>query len=273
MKPYYEDEWVTIYHGDCRDVVLLLPCVDLVFTSPPYGEQRDYESGRGASWQEMVPAALASVSLADDGQMLVNLGLVHRDGEVVQYWDSLIDVLRAKGYRLFGWYVWDQGFGLPGNWGGRLGPSHEWVFHFNKQAKTLAKFIRTQERLPSGNGLRAADGSIKPKHSPQLCGQSYKIPDSVIRIYREMRREHEHPAVFPKEFASFWLKAFDGTVLDPFMGSGTTLRAAKDLGRKAIGIEIEERYCEIAAKRCNEAQPSMYHQLEVKESQGLLIST
>jgi DNA modification methylase len=270
---YYRDDYVEIWHGDARQIAPTLPEVDFILTSPPYGEQRHYGFDKGEfCWEKVVPPALASISLAKNGQMLVNLGLIHKDGEVVQYWDALICALRMKGYRLFGWYPWDQGFGLPGDWNGRFAPSHEWVFHFNKNSKTPNKFIRTQDRRLSGNGLRSADGTIKPKSSPDLCGQPYKIPDSVIRINREMRREHEHPAPFPLEFAKFWLHAFDGNILDPFMGSGTTLRAAKDLGRKAIGIEIEERYCEIAAKRCNEAQPSMYRLLEVRESQGALIN-
>ena len=70
-----------------------------------------------------------------------------------------------------------------------------------------------------------------------------------------MRRDVDHPAVFPERLPRFVIETYSDageTILDPFMGSGTTLRAAKDLGRKAIGIEIEERYCEIAAKRLSQ---------------------
>jgi len=83
----------------------------------------------------------------------------------------------------------------------------------------------------------------------------------------------QHPTQKPLPLIKELLTLFSlgGIVLDPFMGSGTTLRAAKDLGRRAIGIEIEERYCEIAARRCNEAQPSLYHLLESSERQGGLL--
>ena len=81
MKPYYEHAGITIYHGDCRDVLPTLPPSDLVVTSPPYAEQRNYGFEKGAFvWDLVVPPALSAVNLSHDGQVLVNLGLVHRDG-------------------------------------------------------------------------------------------------------------------------------------------------------------------------------------------------
>ena len=247
MKPYYQDDFVTIYHGDCREVLPTLDRAEVLFTSPPYAEQREY--GRsGEPWNAVVPPALVS-ACAD--QVLVNLGLVHQHGEVCEYWTPLIEAMRKAGHRLFGWYVWDQGSGLPGDWNGRFAPSHEFIFHFNRAGSTLEKTVpcRSIGRTISGTGLR---GKVTPKGKFSQQGaqvQERKVPDSVIRITREMRRDIDHPARFPVALPSFVLAAFPGLVLDPFMGSGTTLRAAKDLGRKAIGIEIEERYCEIAAQR------------------------
>jgi DNA modification methylase len=66
------------------------------------------------------------------------------------------------------------------------------------------------------------------------------------------RNNGGHPAPYPRKFAEFMLRAWDGTVLDPFMGGGTTLLAALGMGRDAVGIEIDERYCEIAAKRLSQ---------------------
>ena len=247
--PYYEDDSCVIYHGDCREV---LPSIeaDVLFTSPPYAQQRDYGGALSDEpWDQIVPPALASTSA---GQVLVNLGLVHRDGAVDEYWMPLLDAMRAEGHRLFGWYVWDQGWGLPGEWSGRFAPSHEFIFHFNRKATALYKTERSRsfgQRI-SGTGLRGKS-TTKGAFTGQgnLVGE-WKVPDSVVRVTREMRRDIEHPARFPLALPMKVLSAFTGdTILDPFMGSGTTLRAAKDLGRKAIGIEIEERYCEIAAKR------------------------
>lgn len=252
MKPYYEQSGITIYHGDCREVVANIPCVDLVVTSPPYGNQRDYE-GTADDWNDIVPPALAGVPSHENTQIVVNLGLIHRDGEVVEYWNALTSTMRFAGWRLFGWYVWDQGSGLPGDWCGRFAPSHEFVFHFNKKSCQLEKPVPcvSYGRRITGTGLRGSDGTT----SDRMTGDGdpvnkTKIPDSVIRVTREMRRCVDHPAVYPVRFAAELITAFPGgIVLDPFMGSGTTLRAAKDLGRRAIGIEVVERYCEIAARR------------------------
>jgi DNA modification methylase len=188
--------------------------------------------------------------------MLVNLGLVHRDGEVITYWEPMIATLRAFGYRLFGWYPWDQGCGLMGDWNGRFAPSHEFVFHFNKAAKTPNKLVpcKSAGLKQHGTGIRGKDGKAKAKSHDGRPIQPFRIPDSVIRINRHMARgpETEHPAVFPIALADWLIRAYtaDGQiVLDPFTGSGSSLVAAYRSGRKAIGIEIEEKYCEIAAKR------------------------
>jgi DNA modification methylase len=255
MTPYYEASGITIYHGDCREVLPRCAPVDYLFTSPPYLDQRTYGANAADQWDEIVPPAIASAPMTERGQMIVNLGLVVRDGEVIEYWQSLLSRCRNAGYRLAGWYVWDQSFGLPGEWGGRFGPSHEWLFHFNASGAAPAKFVPCQTRLGTvnGSGLRRKDGTTAPRMSGH--GKEYgthKIPDSVIRICREASRvgdEAKHPARFPLDLPQFLLQAFPGTVCDPFMGSGTTLVAAKRLGRKAIGVELEEKYCEIAAKR------------------------
>ena len=251
MKPYYDADGITIYHGDCREVLPNQRC-DLLFTSPPYGNQRDY-TRTGFVWDDVVPPAL--IQSPSNAQVIVNLGLIHSDGEVLPYWDSLICAMRKAEFRLFGWYVWDQGFGLPGNWSGRLAPSHEWIFHFNVDARQPNKWVQSQERPASGRGLRKADGTVGAKSSPDKCGQPFKVADSVIRVYREMRRVWSHPALFPVELPVHMIQSYSDPadmVLDPFMGSGTTLVAAKNLGRKAIGIEIEERYCQIAAERLSQ---------------------
>jgi DNA modification methylase len=248
MQPYYERGDIRIYHGDSREIAPQLPASDLVVTSPPYADQRRYGFKKGEfRWDHVVPRALAGVNLAPDGQMLVNLGLVHRDGEVVCYWEPLIHTLRSFGYRLFGWYPWDQGDGLPGDWHGRLAPSHEWVFHFNRDSKRPNKTIACKHAGAKSTsiGLMAGGWSF----ASTLVAEC-KIPDSVIRVTRHKgANEGGHPAPYPVAFADFMMRAWDGTVLDPFMGGGTTLLAAYRLHRPAIGIEIDESYCEIAAKR------------------------
>lgn len=254
MKPYYDEDGCTIYHGDCREVLPRLEPCDLLFTSPPYGAQRDYAAPIG-DWSELVPPIMEKIQHLAKSQVLINLGLIHRDGEVIEYWRPLLNAARAAGWHHFGWYSWDQGDGLPGDWNGRLAPSHEFIFHFNKAARAVNKIVKCRRAgdVTCRTGLRQKDGSISGWSHGTV--QEYKIPDSTLRITRQMARngfEAEHPAVFPLELPCFIIRAFSDEcelVLDPFMGSGTTLRAAKDLGRRVIGIEIEEKYCEIAAKR------------------------
>ena len=276
MKPYYEDQHITIYNEDCRHVLPQIQNIGLCLTSPPYLNQRDYTLS-SFDWYSVVPSALSSVQLAERGQMLVNLGVVHQNGEVVPYWNELAKRLQSEGFKFFGQYVWDQGFGLPGDWNGRLAPSCELLFHFNRQARQINKIVKCSKagHNPSTTGLRGKDGQVKTK--AYSCIQDIKIPDSVIRIMREQNRTDlaaSHPARFPKAFADFLIRAFGhpgDIVLDPFMGSGTTLYAAKELQYRCIGIEIEERYCEMAAIRCS--QENLFGAPELAEAEQTSTNT
>lgn len=271
-------EGVTLYLGDCREILPTLGKVDAVVTSPPYGQQRDY-GHKINDWADVV-GALASTPCDGSTQVLVNLGLIHRDGMVVEYWDPFKERMAAAGWRFFGWYVWDQGSGMAGDWNGRLAPSFEFVFHFNRAAIQVNKTKPTLfgGRQHSGN-IRKADGTSKIKSHDGRPVQPVKIPDSVIRTPRETSSgpEAAHPARFPEAFARELIAPFTNpgeTVVDPFLGSGTTGAAAVKLGRAFIGIELEQKYFDIACKRISEAtrQPDLFVEAKISPEQTSFLS-
>jgi len=94
----------------------------LMFTSPPYAQQRDYGAAKEkvGDWDALMQGVFAAAPVCADAQVLVNLGLIHRDSEWQPYWEGWVEWMRTSGWRRFGWYVWDQGPGLPGDWNGRL---------------------------------------------------------------------------------------------------------------------------------------------------------
>ena len=231
---------------------------DLCFTSPPYGQQRDYTAegkAKVSDWDGLMRGVFANLPMGDAGQVLVNLGMIHRDGEWIPYWDGWISWMREQGYRRFGWYVWDQGSGLPGDWNGRFAPSHEFIWHFNRTSIEPEKFIskkpeNVKARNKGGSTMRGKDGKCVELTSPESSAQPNKIPDSVVRINR-MHGGHgiDHPAIFPVELPAFAMQAWPGVAYDPFLGSGTTLIAAEQLGRKCYGMEISPQYCDVIVKR------------------------
>lgn len=233
---------------------------DLCFTSPPYSQQRDYESGGIADWDALMQGVFSILPVTHEAQVLVNLGMIHRDGEWMPYWDGWVEWMRAAGWRRFGWYVWDQGFGLPGDWNGRLAPSHEWVFHFNREAerarKTKAKNAEnTGARYKGQSTMRGKDGVLKAFSSPGASAQANKIPDSVIRVTRQVGtigKGLDHPAVFPVGLAVEMITAFSDPgdiVYEPFCGSGTQLVAAEKEGRVCYAMELAPVYVDIAKVR------------------------
>ncbi len=206
MTPYYEHAGITIYHGDCREILPGLTGVGAVVTDPPYGI--GYESGRDGSLPRTIQGD-ADTSLRD-----WMLGLYDEDFPIVAFatW-RCVPPRRPRGC-----LVWHKNLNSMGDlafpWGGDF--ELAWVF---------------------GHGWAGHRGSAVLRGRTVVTWNS----GAAKRLH-----PHEKPVDL---LAQILEKAPPGTILDPFMGSGSTIRAAKDLGRRAIGIEIEERYAEIAAKR------------------------
>lgn len=230
----------------------------LLFTSPPYGNQRAYTTGGISDWDRLMQGVFQHLPsiLADDGQALVNLGLIHRDGEWQPYWQGWVEWMRGQGWRRFGLYCWDQGPGLPGDWNGRLAPAFELVFHFNRVARQANKIVpcKWAGTANYGSGLRAADGEVKGYTHTGMPVQDMRIPDSVLRISRHKARgiEVEHPAVFPVALPEFILRAYtdeDQIAFEPFSGSGSTIVAGQRTGRRVRAIELAPSYVDLTIAR------------------------
>ncbi|MBU9223781.1 site-specific DNA-methyltransferase [Burkholderia multivorans] len=243
----------------------------LCFTSPPYGNQRDYTTGGIADWDVLMRGVFAQLPMVGDGQVLVNLGLIHRDNEFVPYWEAWIGWMRTKGWRRFGWYVWDQGPGMPGDWAGRFAPSFEFVFHFNRASRKPNKIVpckfagqETHLRADgSSTAMRGKDGEVGGWTHAGQPTQDMRIPDSVIRVMRHKGKIGEgidHPAVFPVALPQFVIKAFSDTgdlVFEPFGGSGSTMLAAQRTGRVCRSVEIAPEYVDVAIRRFRQNHPEV----------------
>lgn len=202
MNPYYERGGITIYHGDCREI---LPHVqaDVLVTDPPYGI--DYDGGASQKNSQSLGCIVGDSEPFDPEFMLG-----FRD---VLTWGANNYARRLPESGQF--YVWDKV--LKNDLGVRIA---ECEFAWHKLG-------------------------TKPRMFRHLWSGAYRASESGVRS--------QHPTQKPVALMSWCISLVaEGVIADPFMGSGTTLRAAKDLGRKAIGIEIEERYCEIAAKRLSQ---------------------
>jgi site-specific DNA-methyltransferase (adenine-specific) len=196
LTPYYQHGGITIYHGDCREVLPEVRFgVDAVVTDPPYGHGQKWAGG---TWATNPIYELA----------------FKWDAHPVPL-DLLLEVIGVARRSIV--------------WGGNyysLPPSRCWLSWIKAQSMpTMADF--------------------------ELAWTNLDRPAKAFKELRNPDGKREHPTQKPLSLMR-WCIGFvpgDGAVLDPFMGSGTTLLAAKELNRRAIGIEIEERYCEIAARR------------------------
>ena len=243
----------------------------LCFTSPPYGNQRDYASGGITDWDGLMRGVFVRLPVAEDAQVLINLGLIHRDNEVIPYWDGWLGWMRTQGWRRFAWYVWDQGPGMPGDWSGRLAPSFEFIFHFNRQSRKPNKIVPCKHAGQdshlradgSSTAMRGKDGEVGGWTHTGQPTQDKRIPDSVIRVMRhkgKIGRDIDHPAVFPVALPEFILDAYSDSgdiVFEPFGGSGTMMLAAERTGRRCRAVEIAPEYVDVAVKRFQQNFPDV----------------
>lgn len=239
MKPFYDDGAVTIWHGDARDVLPSIDCPDVAIVDPPYGET-------ALAWDRWVPGwpgVLASAgvkSMWTFGSMRMFLQHVAEfDG-----WSFGQDV------------VWEKHNG-SGFHADRFKRVHEHATHWYRGPWAD---VFHQPQMTADAVKRTVRHKRKPTHHlGKIDPGSYQSTDDGPRLMRsvlKVRSTHgsalhptEKPAGILEPLVAYSVPG-GGVVLDPFAGSGSTLAVAKASGRRAVGIEADERYCEIAATRC-----------------------
>ena len=261
--------------GDCTDPAVVERVMqgekaELCFTSPPYSDMREYKSEDAAEISKLkkfIPAIKPNSEYC-----VVNLGIKVKDRKIVQYWDEYVREAETAGYSLLCWGVWDKlEAGSVSNQSAMFAIEHEWIFVFGTEFK---KLNRTLEKSPddakrrqydrkdsqgrSIRGVRQADGTMRD--STRGEAYEYKNLPSVVQVKPYKARGDNttgaHPAVMPVELPTIYIEAITDKgqlVIEPFLGSGTTLIACENTGRKCRGIEISPDYCAVILQRFQDA--------------------
>jgi len=222
MKPYYQDEWVTIYHGDCREILPELPKVDLVLTDPSYGVNfkksgEPYMAGDSVNLMPLILPMLYKL-LKPEGALFIFSSVA-----------NLKDFLYSfeTYFKMHNIIIWDK-----------VNPIYPHSkAHFQMQYEPI---------IYGSRGLHY----IKAKR-----------PSDIVRCPIVRGKKRVHPTQKPVELLVELLNPLLVTgqlILDPFLGSGTTALASIKTKNKCIGIEIEEKYCEIAANRCSQSVMKLF---------------
>lgn len=259
-----------IYTGDSKEQLKLLPddCVDLIVTSPPYADQRKNTYGgirpdNYVEWFLPISEQLFRV-LKPTGTFILNIKEKVVDGERSTYVIELILEMRKQGWLWTEEFIWHKKNCYPGKWPNRFRDSWERLLQFNKNRKfnmyqeavmvSMGDWANSRlKKLSDVDKVRANSrvGSGFGKNISNWIDRDKAYPTNVLHLATECNNKN-HSAAFPEELPEWFIKLFTkeyDMVLDPFMGSGTTLIAANRMKRNALGIDIMEEYCEMARKQ------------------------
>lgn len=255
--------------GDCKDVLNQIPenSIDLIFTSPPYADQRKNTYGGIApdeyvEWFLPIAQELLRV-LKPTGTFILNIKEKVVEGERSTYVMELILALRKQGWFWTEEFIWHKKNSYPGKWSNRFRDSWERLLQFNKDKKF--NMYQDAVKVPIGDWAKgrlknlsetdkirdnAKNGSGFGKNVSNWIGKETVYPTNVLHFATECQNKN-HPAAFPENLPEWFIKLFTqegDTVLDPFAGSGTTLIVAQKMKRNSIGIEILPEYHEMMLK-------------------------
>ena len=253
MKPYFQQGNIVLYHGDNREILPNLPLIDLTVTSPPYYNAKLYTQYENVShYMETMKEIFIQIEAVSQKSKMcaVNISpvLIKREKRSKQSYRIplpfyFVPMMESIGFEFLEDIIWKKPDGAVPNRNAGFFKNRkpiaykpnivtEYILIFKKKAEFLIDKILRNDSLVFGDYERTNIWEMQPETN------------------------RNHPAVFPKKIPENLIKyySYEGdTILDPFAGSGTTLKMAQYLGRKAIGIEISEQYCEIIAKKLEQA--------------------
>jgi site-specific DNA-methyltransferase (adenine-specific) len=271
-------ELLTLLEGDCRDKLKQIPSqsVDLVFTSPPYAERRkkNYASipaDEYVSWFLPIGYELKRI-LKPSGSFFLNLKSHCHDGERDLYvYELVIALKKLVRFCFVDEYVWYKS-ASPRKKGHRLKDSWEPIWHFSLGKNYInheAIHVRSKSVFLNKRGytsFNSTTGNIGGYHAIADQGDGYTDPDNLLYYPTSLLvkdSKYNHPAKFPLELADFIVRGFcppQGTVCDPFIGSGMTALAALRLGCCCYGVELSSEYCKMSQDRINSwVEPEKIH--------------
>jgi site-specific DNA-methyltransferase (adenine-specific)/site-specific DNA-methyltransferase (cytosine-N4-specific) len=258
-----------LYLGDCREELKKLEdnSIDLIVTSPPYADSRKSTYGgihpnKYVEWFLPISEELYRV-LKPTGTFILNIKEKVLNGERHTYVIELILEMRKRGWYWTEEFIWHKKNSFPGKWPNRFRDAWERCLQFNKDKKF--KMFQESVMVPIGdwsksrlNNLSETDkkrdnsrvGSGFGKKVSNWIDREYVYPTNVLHLSTECNNKN-HSAAFPESLPTWFIKLFTeegDTVLDPFMGSGTTIQAAQKLRRNSFGIEINSEYFEMVKR-------------------------